>query len=121
MSNTVFGKTVVNVVKHGDMKLVTTELIWNYLVFRTNLSSNKLFFGKFFSNKNLKVQILMNKSVYLDLLILEISKIVMYEGRFDYVKQKNGKDSKLCHMDTDSRIVYLKEKTFTETLKNMLK
>ena len=70
MSNTVFGKTVVNVVKHGDMKLVTTELIWNYLVFRTNLSSNKLFFGKFFSNKNLKVQILMNKSVYLDLLIL---------------------------------------------------
>ena len=38
-----------------------------------------------------KTQILINKSVYLGLSILKLSKILMYEFRYDYVKQKYGK------------------------------
>ena len=48
----------------------------------------------------------MNKPVYLVLSILEISKIVLYEFWYDYVKQKYIKKAKLCYMDTDSFIVY---------------
>ena len=44
----------------------------------------------------------MNKPVHLGLSILESSKILMYEFWYDYVKQK------LCYMDTDSFIVYIK-------------
>ena len=47
----------------------------------------------------------MNKPVYLVLSILEISKIVVYEFWYDYVKQKYQKKAKLCYMDTDSFIV----------------
>ena len=47
----------------------------------------------------------MNKSVYLGLLILELSKILMYEFRYNYVKLKYGEKVKLCYMDTDSCIV----------------
>ena len=50
----------------------------------------------------------MNKSVYLGLSILELSKILMYEFWYDYVKPKYGEKAKLCYMDTDSFIVYIK-------------
>ena len=54
-----------------------------------------------------KTQILMNKPVYLGLSILEISKILMYEFWYDYVKPKYGEKTKLCYMDT-AIIVYIK-------------
>ena len=50
----------------------------------------------------------MNKRVYLGLSILELSKILMYEFWYDYVKPKYGEKAKLCQMDTYSFIVYIK-------------
>ena len=51
----------------------------------------------------------MNKLIYLGSSILELSKILMYELWYDYVKKKYGEDmAKLCYMDTDSLIVYIK-------------
>ena len=55
-----------------------------------------------------KTQIFINKSVFLGVSILEISKIVMYEFWCDYLKPKYGEKAKLCYMDTDSFIVYIK-------------
>ena len=55
-----------------------------------------------------KTQIFMNKLVYLGLSILEISKIIMYEFWNDYVKPKFEGKGKLCYIDTDSFIVYIK-------------
>ena len=52
----------------------------------------------------------MNKPVCLGLSILEINKIVMYKFLYDYVKPKNGEKAKLCYMDTDGLIVYIKNK-----------
>ena len=50
----------------------------------------------------------MNKPVYLGLSILELSKILMYEFWYDYVKLKYSEKAKLCYMDTDSFIVSIK-------------
>ena len=50
----------------------------------------------------------MNKPVYLQLSMLELSKILTYEFWYDYVKSKYVKKAKLCFMDTDSFIVYIK-------------
>ena len=55
-----------------------------------------------------KTQILMNKPVYLGLSILDLSKTVMYEFRYDYIKPKYGENTKLCFMDTDNFIVHAK-------------
>ena len=54
------------------------------------------------------MQILVKKRVYLRFSILELSKILMYEIWYDYIKSKCGHKSKLCYMDTDSFIVYIK-------------
>ena len=50
----------------------------------------------------------MNKLVFLRLSVLELSKILMYEFWYDYVKLKYKEKAKLCYMDTDSFIVYIK-------------
>ena len=55
-----------------------------------------------------KTEILVDKLVYLGLSILELSKMLMYEFWYDYLKPKYGEKVKLCHMDTDSFIVYIK-------------
>ena len=55
-----------------------------------------------------KTQKLMKKPIYLGLLILDLSKTVMYELGYDYVKPKYGENSKLFYMDTGSFIVHLK-------------
>ena len=51
----------------------------------------------------------MNKPVYLGLSILEWSKMLMYLFWYDYVKPKYGEKAKLCYMNTDSFIVYIKK------------
>ena len=53
-----------------------------------------------------KTQIIMHKPVYLELSILDLSKTVIYEIWYDYVKY--GENARLCYMDTDSFIVHVK-------------
>ena len=50
----------------------------------------------------------MNKLVYSGLSILELSKIVMYEFWYDYVKAKFGGKTKLCYLETECFSVYIK-------------
>ena len=66
-------------------------------------------------------QILMNKLVYLGLSLLDLSKTVMYEFWYNYVKPKYGENAKFCYMDTDSFIVHVKHMIFTNILQDMLK
>ena len=59
------------------------------------------------------MQILMTKPVYLGLSILKLSKIVMYEFWYDYVKPKYVQKIKLCYMETD--IIYKQQILFIKT------
>ena len=63
-----------------------------------------------------KKKVKMNKPVYLGLSILEISKTLMSEFWYDYIKSKYQNDVKLCYMDTDSFIVYIKAHHFYEDI-----
>ena len=108
MYNAVFGKTVENVRKHREIKLVTTERRRNYLVSEPNYHTTKFFTEHLLAMEMKKTEILMNKPVYLGLSILELIKILMYVFWYDYVKPKCGKKIKLCYRDTDSFIVYIK-------------
>ena len=69
MNNALFGKTMENVRKHRDVKLVTTERRRNYLVSEPKYHTNKFFTEHLLSIKVKKTEILMNKIVYLGLLI----------------------------------------------------
>ena len=122
MNNAVFARKTMEVVrKHRDIKLVTTEARRNYLVAEPNYHTTKLFSQNLLvtemkKNNNTKV---MNK-VYLGLLILEISKTVMYDFWYHYVKPKHREKAGLCYMDTDRFIVYIKSKAiYLDIAKNV--
>ena len=59
-----------------------------------------------------KTKVKMNKPIYLGLSILEISKILMYEFWYDYMKPRYNNDVKLCYKDTDSFVMYIKTNEF---------
>ena len=105
MNNSVFGKTIENVRKHRDIKLVTTGRK-NYLV--SNYHTTKFFTENLLPIEMRKTQILINKPIYLGLSMLDLSKTVMYEFWYDYLKRKYDVKAKLCYMDTDSFIVHVK-------------
>ena len=94
MNNAVFGKTMENVRKHRDIKLVTTERRRNYLVSEPNYQTKKFFTENLLAIEMKKTEILINKPVCLELSILELSKILMYEFWYGYVKSKYGEKAK---------------------------
>ena len=59
-----------------------------------------------------KTKVKINNPIYLALSILEISKLLMYEFWYDYMKPKYGNSVKLCYMDTDSFIMNIKTEVF---------
>ena len=59
-----------------------------------------------------KTKVKMNKPIYLGLSILDISKVLMYEFWYDYMKPKYGTRVKLCYMDTDSFVMNIKTTDF---------
>ena len=80
MNNAVFRRTIENERKHRDIKLVTTEKRWNYLVLEPDFHTTKLFKENLLAIEKKKTEILTNKLVYLGLSILELSKIlIMHE------------------------------------------
>ena len=112
MNNAVFGKTMKNVGKYRDIKLVTTDKRRNQLVTEPNYHTTKWFSENLLAIEMKKAKVKMNKPIYLGLSILEISKKLMYKFWYDYMKPKFGDNVKLCYMDTDSFIIYIKTEDF---------
>ena len=74
MNNSVFGKTMENVKKHRNIKLVTTEEKRIKLVSEQNYHTTKHFSENFLTIEMKKTKVKMNKPVYLGMSILDISK-----------------------------------------------
>ena len=118
LMNSVFGKTMENVRKHGDIKLVTTDKGRNQLVSEPNYHATKWFSENLLASEMKKIKVKMNKPVYLGLSILEISKTLTYEVWYDYIKPKYQNNAKLCYMDTGSFIINIKTEDFYEDIAN---
>ena len=108
-NNAVFGKTMENIRKHKDIKLVTNEKAHLKNVMKPNFKS-RVFFGE--NLMGCEIKVIMNKPVYLGQAILDLRKIVMYEFHYDYMKPKYGGNLKLCYMDTDSLVYHIKTEDF---------
>ena len=112
MNNSVFGKTMENIRKHREIKSVTTDNKRSKLVSEPNYHTINLISDDLSIIEMKKAKVKMNKPIYLGLSILEISKILMYEFWYDYMKPKYGNNVKLCYMDTDSLIMNIETNDF---------
>ena len=112
MNNWVFGKMMENIRKHRNIKLVTTEEKYLHMVMKPNFKSGVLF-GEYLMGCEMgKIRVVMNKPVYLGQVILDLSKIVMYEFHYDYMIPKYSDRLKLCYMDTDSLVYHIRTEDF---------
>ena len=116
MNNSVFGKTMENIRKHRDIKLVKTDKKRSKLVSEPNYHTINLIPEDLSIIEMKKPKVKMNKPIYLGLSILEISKTLMYEFWYDCMKPKYANNVKLCYMDTDSFIMNSKKNDFYEDI-----
>ena len=112
MNNAVFGKTMENIRKHRNIKLVTNKEAYLKKVMQPNFKSRIVFSENLIGCEMGKMCIVMNKPVYIGQAILDLSKIVMYEFHYDYMKPKYDNNLQLCYMDTDSLIYDIKTEDF---------
>ena len=112
MNNSVFGKTMENIRKHRDIKLVTTDKKRSKLVTEPNYHTVNLTSEDLSIIEMKKTKVKMIKPIYLGLSILEVSKTFWY----DYMKPKYNDNVKLCYMDTDSFIMNIKTNDFYEDI-----
>ena len=105
-----------NVRKHRDIKLVTTDEKRNKLVSEPNYHTTKRFSENLLVIEMKKTKVKTNKPIYLGISILDISKTLMYEFGYDYIKLKYGDRAKLCYMGTDSFIIHIITEDFYEDI-----
>ena len=99
MNNSAFGKTMENIRKHRNIKLVTDREKCLKMVMKPNFKSSILFGENLMGCEMAKTKVVMKKPVYLGQSILDLSKLVMYEFHCDYMKLKYGDKQRLCYMD----------------------
>ena len=114
--NAVFRKPLENVRKHRDIKLVTTDERRNQLVSEPNYHAIERLSENLVAIEMRKAKVKMNKLIYLGMAILDISKILMHGFWHGYIKPKYGDRIKLCYMDTDSFILFIKTENFYEDI-----
>ena len=112
MNNSVFGKTMENIRNHKDMKLVTSDKKYLKYVMKPNFKDGHPFSKCLFAVEMGKREITMNKPVYLGQVILDLSKTLMYEFYYDYMRPNYGSKVNLCYMDIDSFVYEIEMEDF---------
>ena len=121
MNNSVFGKTMENIRNRVDVKLVNTEEKLRKLVAKPNFKSQKIFSENLVSVHMKKTSLTMNKPVYLGMCILDLSKTIMYDFHYNYIKPKYGNKAKLLFTDTDSLMYEIETEDFYKDISEDVK
>ena len=112
MNNSVFGKTMENIRNRVNVKLVNSDEKFKKLVAKPNYESRKIFNENLVSVHMKKTSLTMNKPVYLGMCILDLSKTIMFDFHYKYIKRKYGNKAKLLFTDTDSFLYEIQTEDF---------
>ena len=116
MNNSVFGKTMENIRNHRNIRLVTNTESYLREVMEPNFKSGVLFGESLMEFETGCVKITMNKPFYLGQMILDLSKIIMYEFHCHLMFPKYGNKLKLHYMDTNSLIYSIETDDFCKDI-----
>ena len=102
MNNSVFGKTMENLRKRVDVRLITNEKKLLKMASKPTYISNKIFNDNLVAVHKIKETLTLNRPAYVGMCILDLSKTLMYDFHYNYIKKKYGNKAKLLFTDTDS-------------------
>ena len=112
MNNSVFGKTMENIRNRVVIKLVNNRKTALGLASKPNFRHCKIFNENLISIHMKQTSLKMNKPVYLGMCILDLSKTIMYEFHYKYIKRKYGDKARLLFTDTDSLMYEIETEDF---------
>ena len=102
MNNSVFGKTMENLRKWVDIRLVTNEKKLDKLTSKLTFVSSKIFNENLMAVHKVKETLTLNRPAYVGMCILDLSKTLMYDFHYNYIKKKYNNRARLLFTDTDS-------------------
>ena len=102
MNNSVFGKTMENIRKRVDVRLVTSKEKLLKLASKPTYVSSKIFNENLVAVHKIKETLTLNRPAYVGMCILDLSKTLMYDFHYNYIKNKYGDKAKPLFTDTDS-------------------
>ena len=112
MNNSVFGKTIENIRKRTDIKLVTNQEQAEKFINRPNYEGRTTFSDNLVAIHMAKTELYFDKPVYLGMSILDLSKTLMYDFHYDYIKPKYDEKAELLFTDTDSLMYEIETEDF---------
>ena len=112
MNNSVFGKTMENIRNRKDIKLVSNRDKAIKYAAKPNFHHAKILSEDLVTIHMKRTSLTFNKPVYLGLSILDLSKTIMYEFHYDYIKPKYGDRVSLLYTDTDSLVYEIETEDF---------
>ena len=121
MNNSVFGKTMENIRNRVDIRLVTRESQAKKLTCKPNYQHHTIFSKNLTAVHMKKVSLKFNKPVYLGMSILDLSKTLMYDFHYNYIKPKYGENAKLLFTDTDSLAYEIQTEDFYRDISSDVK
>ena len=107
MNNCIYGKSIGNIRKRINVKLVNDKIKYQKIVNKPNFVSQKIIDKNFVAVRCSKKVLILNKPIYVGFCILELSKLLMYQ--FHYGCVLNTFDAKLLFTDTDSLVYEIKD------------
>ena len=102
MNNSVFGKTMENIRNRVDIRLITSENEAKKLISKPNFVHSTVYNENLIAVHMQKTKVYYNKPIYLGMCILDLSKTLMYDFHYNYIKKKYGQKANLLFTDTDS-------------------
>ena len=102
MNNAVYGKTMENLRKRVDVRLVTDETKLLKMASKPSYVSSKIFNDNLVALHKIKETLTLNRPAYVGMCILDLSKTLMYDFHYNYIKKKYGAKARLLFTDTDS-------------------
>ena len=102
MNNSVFGKTMENIRKRVDVRLATDENKLLKLASKPTYVSSKILNDNLVAVHKIKETLTLNRPAYVGMCILDLSKTLMYDFHYNYIKKNYGDKAKLLFTDTDS-------------------
>ena len=102
MNNSIFGKTMENLRKQVDVRLVTDVDQFTRITYKPTFFSSKIFNKNLVAVHKIKETLKLNRPAYVGMCILDLSKTLMYNFHYNYIKKEYGSRAKLLFTDTDS-------------------
>ena len=102
MNDAICGKTMEDLRNRINVKLVNNKKVYSKITSKTSYMPHKIFDNNLVAIRKSKFPLKLNKPAYIGMCILELSKVLMYEFNYDYIKNKYDNKSKLSFTDTDS-------------------